>query len=47
MVKKYDIYPVLRDAVDRAVASKHPVLATITPDGSVIFNDNGMSQIVT
>lgn len=47
MVKKYDIYPVLRDAVDRAVASKHPVLANITPDGSVVFNDSGMSQIVT
>lgn len=46
MVRKYDLYPVLRDAVDRAVASKSPVLADITPDGLVIFNTTGMNQIV-
>lgn len=47
MVKKYDLYPVLRDAVERAVASKSPVLANITPDGLVVFNTTGMDRIVT
>lgn len=47
MVKKYDLYPVLRDAVARAVESKSPILANITPDGFVVFNSIGMNQIVT